>query len=74
MNCTDDFRQTPVFYASREGRVHFLKEFILLGANVNHKDKVIQTPLFYAAREGHLEVCKVLIENGADVNHLDNRK
>ena len=45
-----------------------------MGANPNHKDKVLQTPLFYAAREGKLEVCKLLVEKGVDVDHMDNRK
>lgn len=71
MNCMDNFRQTPLFYASREGRVQFISEFIELGANPMHKDKVNQTALFYAAREGQLEVCKLLIERGCDPNFQD---
>lgn len=71
MNCMDNFKQTPIFYAAREGRANFIEEFIKQGANPNQKDKVNQTALFYAAREGKLEVCKVLVENGCDLNHMD---
>ena len=70
-NAADDIKQSPIFYASREGRIEFLNEFIKLGANPNHKDSIGQTPLFYAARQGHLEVCKLLVENGCTINHKD---
>lgn len=52
VNETDNNKQTPLFYAAREGRTEIIKKLIENYANCNHKDLIKQTPLFYAAREG----------------------
>lgn len=57
----DSLNQTPLFYASRDGRALLVEYFLKQGCLPNHIDTNGQTSIFYAAREGHLEVCKKLV-------------
>ena len=69
----DTLNQTPLYYASREGK-NKLVDFLIGegGCKANHIDTYGQSPLFYAAREGHLETVKKLVENGANIDLVDN--
>eukprot|EP00747_Dinoflagellata_sp_TGD_P167768 gnl/TRDRNA2_/TRDRNA2_192831_c0_seq1.p1 gnl/TRDRNA2_/TRDRNA2_192831_c0~~gnl/TRDRNA2_/TRDRNA2_192831_c0_seq1.p1 ORF type:complete len:560 (+),score=89.59 gnl/TRDRNA2_/TRDRNA2_192831_c0_seq1:42-1721(+) len=67
----DDFLQTPIYYACREGNSECVRWLADAKCDVNARDRNGQTPLFYAAREGWTETCKVLFELGADVGVLD---
>lgn len=72
---SDVHGQTPIYYASRDGRADVIKLLLQRGADVNHKDSISnQTCLFYAARDGRYEACKVILENGGLANHMDNKK
>lgn len=51
INETDNYKQTPLFYAARDGRLSLMKKMLQNKANCNHKDLIKQTPLFYACRE-----------------------
>jgi ankyrin repeat protein len=51
----DQYGQTPLYYASRDGRLETVKLLVESGADINHTDGLqSQTALFYAAREGKL--------------------
>jgi ankyrin repeat protein len=53
---------------SKTRSINQIKESLLLGADINFKDKENHTALIYAAQLGHLEIVKLLVEAGADVN------
>ncbi|MDM8517108.1 ankyrin repeat domain-containing protein [Desulfobacterales bacterium HSG16] len=59
---------TVLMLACELGESEIFKKLILLGADVNVKDKGDSTPLIYAAHAGHSEIVKLLIESGADIN------
>lgn len=46
----DKIQQTPLYYASREGKYQCCKYLIESGCTVNDLDYYNQTPIFYAAR------------------------
>lgn len=53
---------------SKTRSIDQIKESLLLGADINFKDKENYTALIYAAQLGYLEIVKLLVEAGADVN------
>eukprot|EP01054_Gregarina_sp_Poly1_P004126 Gregarina_sp_Poly_1__4125@NODE_225_length_11206_cov_83_083760_g199_i0_p2_GENE_NODE_225_length_11206_cov_83_083760_g199_i0NODE_225_length_11206_cov_83_083760_g199_i0_p2_ORF_typecomplete_len736_score126_11Ank_2/PF12796_7/1_9e08Ank_2/PF12796_7/6_2e14Ank_2/PF12796_7/4_7e12Ank_2/PF12796_7/6_2e07Ank_5/PF13857_6/3e05Ank_5/PF13857_6/0_0046Ank_5/PF13857_6/4_1e09Ank_4/PF13637_6/2_8e06Ank_4/PF13637_6/7_8e11Ank_4/PF13637_6/0_00047Ank_3/PF13606_6/2_9e03Ank_3/PF13606_6/0_00024Ank_3/PF13606_6/0_00038Ank_3/PF13 len=69
----DDFGQTPLFYAAREGHTSCLELLVeKCKLNPSHVDNATQTPLFYAARDGRISTVIWLVEvGGSDINHLD---
>ena len=64
----DTLKQTPLFYAAREGNakiVAFLCE-VSRGENINRQDRYGQTPIYYSVREGNIEITQQLMDCGAD--------
>ena len=51
----DSLKQTPIFYASREGLNEVISFLVEKGIEVNRQDKYGQTPIYYAVREGHIK-------------------
>lgn len=52
----DTLKQSPLFYASREGLTEVIDYLCTEGANqVNRQDKYGQTPVYYAVREGRIK-------------------
>lgn len=71
----DALRQTPLFYACREGNMQAISHLVKEGRdNVNRQDKYGQTPIYYAVREGHIRTTQLLIELGADFDHADTKQ
>jgi ankyrin repeat protein len=68
----DNLSQTPLYYASREGKNQLCEFLIENGCNVNHIDTYGQNPIFYACREGRLETVKKLVSLGSDFDLVDN--
>lgn len=68
---TDSLQQTPLFYASREGKASLIDMLVKSGCDINQLDAYGQTPIFYAAREGHLEVLRKLVQYGAECDPVD---
>jgi uncharacterized protein len=60
--------ETPLYYASHNGRVETVKLLIAAGADVNKVSAKCLTPLLAASRAGCVEVVKLLIAAGADFN------
>lgn len=71
-NYVDYLKQTPLYYAAREGKSKIVKYLIDHGCNVNHVDTYGQTPLFYIAKNNHLETANLMIEQGADPDFVDH--
>ena len=70
----DTLKQTPIFYAAREGITEAI-EFLITEArdNVNRQDMYGQTPIYYACREGHIKTVQQLIGHGAEFDILDSK-
>ena len=70
----DSLKQTPLFYASREGNSQVIDFFCnQCGDSVNRQDKYGQTCLYYAVREGHVRSVQQLIDLGAGFDHEDTK-
>lgn len=60
----DLLKQTPLFYAAREGNTLVAQVLINKGINVNHQDKYGQTAIYYCVREGQIKMTQMLIDHG----------
>jgi len=69
----DYLKQSPLFYASREGNIPVMKMLIDKGEDVNRRDKYDQTPIYYSVREGQVQVTQFLVDNGAIFDHADSQ-
>jgi len=74
VNHRDQYGQTPIYYAAREGHMEVMEKLIKIGADVNNEDLNGETCLFYAARQGHLPVVVMLVANKINVNKQDKKK
>ncbi|KMQ97513.1 kinase d-interacting substrate [Lasius niger] len=67
----DENNSTALIFAATKGKIHFVRELINHGADVNAEDADNWTALLCAAKEGHTEICLELLEHGADLEHRD---
>ena len=70
----DTLKQTPLFYAARQGNQDIVTFLCKEGGDqVNRQDKYGQTPIYYAVREGHIKIVQLLIEFGAEFDITDSK-
>ncbi|XP_072767062.1 uncharacterized protein Arms isoform X2 [Anoplolepis gracilipes] len=67
----DENSSTALIFAATKGKIHFVRELINHGADVNAEDADNWTALLCTAKEGHTEICLELLEHGADLEHRD---
>ncbi|XP_025995855.1 kinase D-interacting substrate of 220 kDa B isoform X3 [Solenopsis invicta] len=67
----DENGSTALILAATKGKIHFIRELINHGADVNAEDADNWTALLCAAKEGYTEICLELLEHGADLEHRD---
>ncbi|XP_076293167.1 ankyrin repeat-rich membrane spanning isoform X2 [Lasioglossum baleicum] len=67
----DENGSTALILAASKGKIHFVRELVNHGADVNAEDGDNWTALLCAAKEGHTDVCLELLEHGADLEHRD---
>ncbi|XP_076638415.1 ankyrin repeat-rich membrane spanning isoform X1 [Colletes latitarsis] len=67
----DENGSTALIFAATKGKIHFVRELINHGADVNAEDGDNWTALLCAAKEGHTDVCLELLEHGAELEHRD---
>ncbi|XP_011877239.1 PREDICTED: kinase D-interacting substrate of 220 kDa isoform X3 [Vollenhovia emeryi] len=67
----DENSNTALILAATKGKLHFVRELVNHGADVNAEDADNWTALLCAAKEGHTEICLELLEHGADLEHRD---
>ncbi len=67
-NVEDEDQETPLFPASRNGKVEAAELLLKAGADANHRDWQKMTPLHGASENGHDDVARLLLECEADVN------
>ena len=68
----NNYGQTPISIAAREGNDECLSQLIAAGADVNIANNDGETPISIAAWEGNDRCLSQLIAAGADVNIADN--
>jgi ankyrin repeat protein len=71
VNSNTGGRQTPLYWASKNGHVEVAQLLLEKGANINTADKGRATPLYEASKNGHIKVVKLLLKKGADVKAAD---
>jgi hypothetical protein len=64
----DEYRRTPLWWASRNGHERVVKLLLEKAVNVEARDRGGSTPLLWAARNGHEAVVKLLLEKAANVD------
>ncbi|XP_026671715.1 kinase D-interacting substrate of 220 kDa B isoform X3 [Ceratina calcarata] len=67
----DENGSTALILAATKGKIHFVRELINHGADVNAEDGDNWTALLCAAKEGYTDVCLELLEHGADLEYRD---
>jgi len=65
-----DYKANPLGMASSFGHTEIVKEFLKLGANVEHLGTYSQTPMCDALYYDNLETAKILLEHGANIDHV----
>lgn len=70
----DTLKQTPMFYAAREGNSKIISLLVARGDVLNRADKYGQTPIYYSVREGNVSVTQQMIDLGADFDFPDQKK
>tara|TARA_B100000524_G_C23543507_1_gene332119 strand:+ start:70 stop:597 length:528 start_codon:yes stop_codon:yes gene_type:complete len=73
INESGEYGNTPLYYASDNGRLEVVNVLVAAGAEVNKTDDDGDTPLHRASRNGHSEVVKALIRAKADVRIENNQ-
>ena len=61
----DHYEKTALHYAAENGNVEAVNTLVMLGADINAKDKRDETPLMLARKKNHLIVDKILHKAGA---------
>lgn len=67
----DQLKQTPLYYAVREGHAKLVKIFIENGCNVNHLDVYGQNPIYYSVSVGNVPITRLLVGQGSDPDVVD---
>ena len=70
----DSLKQTPLFYAAREGFNQAIDYYCNeRGDSVNRQDIYGQTPVYYACRDGHIKTVQFMMDMGANFDHADTK-
>jgi ankyrin repeat protein len=74
VNAPDQFGQSPMFVAVREGQAEIARLLIDRGVNVNAPVERTygRAALYYAADRGQLEVVRVLLDAGAQIDAVES--
>jgi ankyrin repeat protein len=72
INSKDEYGNSLLHLAVREGNVDIIKYLVSEGANVNSRNIADEAPIHIAANSGNLDVVIQLISNGADINVKDS--
>jgi ankyrin repeat protein len=67
----DSLKQTPLYYAVREGHDRVIDALVDGGLNVNHLDIYGQNPIYYAISSGNVQITRLLVNKGADPDVVD---
>ena len=68
LNDANNFGETLIHFASKEGQKEIIELLISKGEDVNAVNYWGETPLYFAAESGNAEIAELLILNGANIN------
>ncbi|KAM3069673.1 hypothetical protein ACMFMG_010391 [Clarireedia jacksonii] len=68
VNAKDTTGRTPLYYASRNGKLNVVELLLERGAEVNAQNEKHYTALMVASSKGHESIVRKLITSNADVN------
>jgi len=71
MEVKNNFGETPLVKAAKEGQLGEVKKLVAKGADLKAADKWGRTALMWAAREGYTETLEFLVESKADLEDKD---
>ena len=72
VNDVNEYEDTALMLASRNGHKDMVEMLIKAGAEVNAKNKREETALMLASRNGHKDMVEMLIKAGANVNDKEH--
>lgn len=64
--------ESRLLKAARTGKAEKVKDLIVRGVSIDHRDRNGRTPLLLAVRSNHVGAARQLIKAGADVNAKDS--
>ena len=70
----DNYKHTPLLYASMKGYTKIVELLLELNANVEAKDEDNDTPLMMASLYGNIDVVKLLVQHKANINMTDTER
>ena len=59
-NASDNIKQSPIYWAARNGHTEIVKILAPLTDNPNAPNTIDETPIYWAARNRHAEIVKIL--------------
>ena len=62
LHWVDEYQQTALYYAARQGHTKTCAYLVQQGIDVNHLDRNSETALFYAATRAHLDTALTLMD------------
>lgn len=68
----DEFRNTALIFAARDGHLDMASRLVEGGASVNWIDSEGVTPLILAAHKNHPKIVELLLAHGADTRIIDS--
>ncbi len=63
----DNLKQTPLFYAAKNGHARLIQMMVENGLNLNEIDIYGQNAVYYAVNNGQLEATKVMYQMGMNI-------
>ncbi|KAL5113799.1 hypothetical protein ACEQ8H_008335 [Pleosporales sp. CAS-2024a] len=64
----DEYGESPLYGASRNGHRYIVELLLDKGAHVNVQDMYGKSPFHIASRDGHQHIVELLLDRGADIN------
>ena len=74
LNAKDNLKQTPLFYAAKQGHCSIIKVLIENGLDINQIDFYGQNAIYYAINTGKFDAVKLIQHLGSEVDHIDDNK
>lgn len=67
----DRLKQTPMYYAARDGKIEVIKFLMCQGVNIDNIDIYGQNAIYYAISRGHLDICRLMKQYGSNHDMAD---
>ena len=71
LHWVDEYQQTALYYAARQGHTKTCAHLVQQGIDVNHLDRNSETALFYAATRAHFDTALTLMDKHSRLDVLN---